>query len=73
MPMAEVMSNPESPVVADGNVVVRPQPFTIEETAAFQQADRQAAKMVAGLMLAIFTMALLGYSLICFLALRGGS
>ena len=70
--MAEVITTPESPMVADGNVQAPP-PFTPEETAAFHQADRQAAKMVAGLMLAIFTMALLGYSLICFLALRGGS
>lgn len=70
--MAEVTSSPESPVVAGGNTEAPP-PFTPEETAAFQQADRQAATMVAGLMLAIFTMALLGYSLICFLALRGGS
>jgi len=71
MTMAEVTSTPEFPVVANNNIGVPP-PFTPEETAAFQQADRQAAKMVAGLMLAIFTMALLGYSLICFLASRGG-
>jgi hypothetical protein len=71
--MAEVITAPESPAVADGNVKAAPEPFTPEETAEFHQADRQAATMVAGLMLAIFTMALLGYSLICFLALRGGS
>jgi len=48
-----------------------PPPFTPDEAEAFRQADRQAAKMVAGLMLTIFTAALVGYSLISYLALRG--
>jgi len=69
--MTEAISAPESLAIADGNVQAPP-PITPEETAEFQQADRQAATMVAGLMLAIFTMALPGYSLICFLASRGG-
>ncbi|MBL8796749.1 MAG: hypothetical protein JNM56_22810 [Planctomycetia bacterium] len=63
--------------MTDANVPSTPAPaapaFTAAETEAFHDADRQAAKMVAGLMLTIFTLALLGYSLICFLALRGSS
>lgn len=69
--MAKATST-EPTVVADCNVQA-PSPFTKEETVGLHQADRQAAAMVAGLMLTIFTMALLGYTLICFLALRGGS
>lgn len=72
--MTEVKSTPETPATPAGNSeAAAPPPFTPAEAEAFQQADRQAAAMVAGLMLTIFTLALLGYSLICFLALRGGS
>lgn len=50
---------------------VRPLPFSAEEVAAFQAQDKQMARAVVGIMLAIFTAALIGYTFICFWAAWG--
>jgi len=40
--------------------------FSAEEVADFQAQDKQMARAVVGIMLAIFTAALIGYTFICF-------
>ena len=74
--MIESVAPPEVPVVTAGTngvPVASPPllPFAPEEQAGLQAEDRQAALMVVSIMTAIFTLGLIGYTMVCFVAAGG--
>jgi hypothetical protein len=65
-PDAAVWAGPE--VAATAVPPARPLPFAPPEVAAFRAEDRAAATAIVGIMAGIFTLGLIGYVVICFLA-----
>jgi hypothetical protein len=67
-------TKPDVPVVGDAGAAAapgppaRPLPFAPPEVAGLRAEDRAAATAIVGLMAGIFTLGLIGYLVICFLA-----